>query len=360
MTTASPPAGTESTTWISWLRALAIIGVVTIHSVAFNAAAEDARSTSYGTLAIWLDIGAVCAVPLFVMLSGSVLLDPTRYRDHGTFLRKRAARLVPALVFWHLWYWALVSWKDGAVLPWRDTLLRAATGELYTALYFFWIIIGLALLTPLVIGFVATSSRRAILIAGAALATIPALSLATLQPRGASVVLVETAWTWWFGYLGVYLLGWGLRGVRLRGLTLAAVSAATVALGALGCWQWRNPEAPPWLQTISPVSYYGGGTILYTIGVFLVFQALVQPDGLLRVLTRGLGAKVGTTLGAATLGVFGFHLTIVWLLPELGIGGDLPAAGAMGPMLGRLALTLLISFSVVLLLRRVPVVRSVL
>ncbi|MBD1270221.1 acyltransferase family protein [Aeromicrobium tamlense] len=360
MTTATTPTATESTVWISWLRAIAIVGVVTIHSVAPNAAAEDARSTTVGTLAIWLDIGAVCAVPLFVMLSGSVLLDPRRYGSHSVFLRKRAARLVPALVFWHLWYWALVTRQDGTALPWRDALLETVTGELYTALYFFWIIIGLALITPLVIGFVSTSSRRAVLVAGAALATIPALSLATIQPREASVVLVETAWTWWFGYLGVYLLGWGLRGLRLRGLALAAVSAVTLALGALGCWQWRNPEAPQWLQTISPVSYYGAGTILYAIGVFLVAQALIQPDGLLRVLARGIGARLGTTLGAATLGVFGLHLTFVWLLPELGIGGDLPAAEAVGPLLGRLAITLVASFAIVLVLRRVPVVRSVL
>lgn len=234
-----------------------------------NAAAEDARSTTVGTLAIWLDIGAVCAVPLFVMLSGSVLLDPRRYGSHSVFLRKRAARLVPALVFWHLWYWVLVSRQDGTGLPWRDALLETVTGELYAALYFFWIIIGLALITPLVIGFVSTSSRRAVLVAGAALATIPALSLATIQP-------------------------------------------------------------------------------------------LIQPDGLLRVLARGIGARLGTTLGAATLGVFGLHLTFVWLLPELGIGGDLPASEAVRPMLGRLTITLVASFAIVLVLRRVPVVRSVL
>ena len=360
MTSPPPTAPPESTTWIAWLRTVAIIGVVAIHSVGFDAVGEDARETAHGTLAIWLDIGAVFAVPVFVMLSGALLLDPRRYRDHGTFLRKRAARLIPALVFWHLWYWALVSYKNGAILPWRDAVVRAVDGSLYTALYFFWIIIGLALLTPVLIGFVSTSSRRAILIAGFGLAAIPALSLATMRIRGAPVVLVDTAWTWWFGYLGLYLLGWGLRGIRLRGIVLAAATCATLALGALGCWQWRNPDAPALLQTISPVSYYGSGTILYAIGVFLVAQGLIQPDGVLRFLTRGRAARLGNLLGAATLGVFGFHLTIVWLLPQLGVGGDLPAAGALGPMLGRLGLTLLISFAVVLVLRRVPFVRSVL
>lgn len=288
------------------------------------------------------------------------MLDPRRYTDHATFLRKRAARLLPALIFWHLWYWALVSYKNGEVLPWRDVVVRTANGNLYTALYFFWIIIGLALLTPVLIGFIGTSSRRAILVAGTGFALIPALSLATMRIRGAPVVLADTAWTWWLGYLGLYILGWGLRGVRFRSVGLVALTVATLALGAVGCWQWRNPEAPVWLQTISPLSYYGIGTILFSIGVYLVFQSLIQPDGVLGFLCRGRAAALGMTLGGATLGVFGFHLTIVWLLPRLGIGGDQLAAGAMEPMMLRLFLTIVISYGVVLLLRRVPVVRAVL
>lgn len=346
--------------WISWLRTAAIIGVIAIHSVGFDAIAEDARSTTVGTVAIWLDIAAICAVPVFVMVSGAVLLDPSRYRDHGTFLRKRAGRLVPAVIFWHLWYWAFIWMRDGEQLPWHDTLVAVATGRLYTALYFFWIIIGLALLTPVLIGFVATSSRRAVLVAGSVLAALPAVSSATMTERGVMVALVDTAWTWWFGYLGLYLLGWGLRGVRLRGPALALVTVVTVALGALGCWQWRNPDAPTWLQTISPVGYYGAGTILYAIGAFVVVQALIQPDGLLRFLARGRAARVGTLLGGATLGVFGLHLTFVWLWPELGVGGDLPAADAVGPMLTRVVLTTVVTYAIVLVLRRVPVVRGVL
>ncbi|WP_313405396.1 acyltransferase family protein [Aeromicrobium sp.] len=350
----------ESTTWISWLRFVSILGVVTIHSVGFDAIPEDARSTVVGTAAIWLDIGAVFAVPVFVMLSGAVLLDPRRYGDHGTFLRKRAARLIPALVFWHLWYWALVGVKTGEPLPWRDAVVRAVEGDLYTALYFFWIITGLALLTPILIGFIGTSSRRAILVAGFVLAALPALSLATMRTRGVPLVFVDTAWTWWLPYLGLYILGWGLRGVRLRGVSLVLAAAMTVFLGSVGCWQWRNPEAPVWLQTISPLSYYGAGTILYSIGVYLVAQALIQPDGVLRFLTRGRWARVGNLLGAATLGVFGLHLTFVWLLPEWGIGGDLPAAGALEPMLLRIVLTVAITYAIVLVLRRVPFVRAVL
>lgn len=357
---ADAPVRAESTTWISWLRAAAIVGVIAIHTVGYDAIAEDARSTVVGTVAIWLDIAAICAVPLFVMLSGAVLLDPVRYRDHGTFLRKRAARLVPALIFWHLWYWALIWRRDGESLPWRDAVVRAANGDLYTALYFFWIILGLALLTPILIGFVGTSSRRAVLVAGFALAAIPAVSVATMRTRGAPGVFIDVAWTWWFGYLGLYLLGWGLRGVRLRGVLLALAALVTVGLGALGCWQWRNPDAPSWLQTLSPVSYYGAGTILYAIGVFLVAQALIQPDGLLRFLARGRAARLGTLLGGATLGVFGLHLTFVWLWPELGVGGDLPATGALEPMLVRVALTTVVTYVIVLVLRRVPFVRAVL
>lgn len=85
-TVASSPA---STAWISWLRFVAITGVVTIHSVGGTAAMAGARDTLRGKLAILLDIGAIFAVPVFVMISGALVLDPARYRGPRDFLRKR-------------------------------------------------------------------------------------------------------------------------------------------------------------------------------------------------------------------------------------------------------------------------------
>ena len=349
----------DRTAWISWLRVLAISGVVAIHTVGYTAVLPDARSKPFGLLAIIMDIGAIWAVPLFVMVSGALLLDPTRYRGAGDFLRRRALRLVPAIVFWHLFYVAFRFWYLDQEYTGGQLLRLVLNGDLFTGLYFFWIVLGLAVATPALVPWLREASRTQVLVGAALACAMPVLTISTIGLRGAAVAWVETPWTWWIFYLGVYLLGWGLRGVVLRGWWLALATVAAVVLTASLAWQWRNPAAPEWLQTLSPVSYYGLGVQAVAALLFLVAQGAVREGGVLRVLARGRLARAGGTLGAATLGVFALHLGLVqvsWRLPV--VGGD-PAVTSSELLVARWLVVLVTSFAVTLVLRRVPVVRQV-
>lgn len=364
---ASSPASAGVTTdpgartaWLSWLRVAAICGVVSIHTVGSNAAAPDARDTLRGQVALVLDFGAVFAVPVFVMASGAMLLDPRRYPGPGAFLRRRAGRLLPAMVFWHLWYAVLlIVVLDDPASP-QELIGRALAGDLYTALYFFWIVFGLALLTPLLVPFVGEHGRRGTLVAGAIWCLIPVLTLATKGLRQSPVVFADSALTWWFPYVGLFLLGFGLRGVVVRrGLLVAAVATA-LAVAVLNAWQWRNPAAPGWLNTLTPVGYYSLSGIVFAVAVYLAAQSLVHPQGALRVLTRPRLARLGRTLGDATLGVYGLHLTVLLAVQRAGIGGEGRLSPSTTDLLLRLGLVLAVTWALVLLLRRVPLVRSVL
>ena len=169
--------------WISWLRVAAIAAVVLIHVAGLTAVAPDARSMAHGQLAIVLDFASRWCVPVFVMISGALLLDPGRYRGPADFLRRRAMRLVPAVVVWHLVYLAYRLASTEAPLSGHDLLERVLTGRLWTALYFFWIVLGLAVLTPVLVPWVAAASRQAQLIAGVSAAAVPALTVLTVPLR---------------------------------------------------------------------------------------------------------------------------------------------------------------------------------
>lgn len=345
---------------MSWLRVVAIVGVVTIHVVGGTALMEGARQTWRGWLAIVLDIGAVFTVPVFVMASGALLLDPSRFRGTADFLRRRAVRLLPAVAFWHLFYWAFrVAYldQDDSV---RDFVQRTLTGTLYPHLYFFWIVLGLAVVTPVLIPWLATASPRAVLIAGVCAAAMPILTVSARLLLGLTPVWVDTPWTWWVLYLGFYLLGWGLRDVVLSGAWLWTAVLATVALGLGLSWQWRNPAAPPWLQHAAPISYYGLTVHIYSVMVFLLVRSLVRADGPLRMLARPRPAALGRKLGDATLGVFALHIAFVPVVIDLPLIGGESAAASWEQLLARVAVVLVLSFAVVLPLRRVPVIRRVL
>ncbi len=349
-------APAEQLHWVSWLRVLAICGVVTIHATGATAVRPDAWSTGVGALAIVLNRGFNYTVPVFVMLSGALLLDPGRYRGDADFLRRRALRLVPAVIVWHLFYWGFrVFYLDQSV-AWQSALKLTLNGRLFTALYFFWIVLGLAVVTPVLVAWVADASRRAVLIAGAAAAAIPAMTTATVAFRGAPLNWVETPWTWWMPYLGVYILGWGLRGVVLRGPALFAALFSAVAIGAVIAATFRREGVPVWFTGLIG-GYYSLGVQLFAVLVFLVAQAMVRPGGLLGGLCRAGPARVGRMLGAATLGVFALHLAVLSVSYDLPVVGGSPAASTVLELLGRLGGVLVVTFLLVLAMRRIPVVR---
>ncbi len=353
MVASSRVDATGATAWISWLRVLAIVGVVAIHTTGSTAVADRAGSTWVGRLAVVLDIGAIAAVPLFVMLSGALLLDPDRYRGPAEFLRRRAARLVPAIVFWHLWYLGLRLLR-GERPGVGEVLRRVAVGELYTQLYFLWIVLGLALVTPLLMPLLRRWGRRGALVVGAVATTATAVAAALRWPTA----VVHTLATWWLPYLGYFLLGWGLRGVRVRGATLLVLAASTATLAATVIVQWSQ-GGPTWLSTIAPVSYYGAGVALCAVGIFGVGRALLAPDGVLRRVAEPPLARVGRTLGDVTLGVFGIHLTVIAVLAATGwLGGGDPAPD-VPTLLARVVVVLVVSYAVALTFARVPGLRRV-
>lgn len=359
-TTATRMTIGADTAWMSWLRVAAICGVVAIHTVGYNAARPDARDSLRGAVALLLDWGSVFAVPVFVMLSGATMLDPSRFRSNREFLKKRAMRLLPAVIFWHVWYFAFLVLIRDRALSIADGVGLALSGQLYTALYFFWIVLGLSLLTPLLVPFIREHGRQGALVAGLAAAAVPVLTLATMGLRDASVAFADSALTWWIPYLGLFLLGYALRGVVLRGVALAAVTVCVVGLAVLNAWQWHNPEAPAWLQSLSPVGYYSFTGIAYACAVYLAAQGLVSPRGPLRTLTRPVGVRTGRLLGDATLGIYGLHLTILYFVQQAGIGGERLWSHTTHDLLLRLAVVLVATWAIVLVLRRIPVVRAVL
>ncbi|GAB2611300.1 acyltransferase [Pseudactinotalea suaedae] len=350
-----PRTDVSATAWLSWLRALAIVAVMVVHTTASTAAAPDARSHPTGVVALLLDFGSHFAVPVFVMVSGALNLDPARYRGSREFLRRRALRLVPAIVFWHAWYVGVRALR-GEELVASDVVRRIVVGDLYTQLYFFWIVLGLSLVTPVLMPLIRRWGRTGTGVCGG----VALLGTALLAGTSLLSEHLENAALWWVPYLGYYLLGWALREVRVRGGALVAVGAATVALGALAAWQWENEAAPLWLHSAAPVSYYGAGMALYSIGVFLLAHGLLAPDGALRSLLRPPAMTIGNEVGGATMGIFGFHMSVIAVLEATAwLGGNEPAPD-LATLFLRLLVVVAATLAVVLPLRRVPVVRRVL
>jgi surface polysaccharide O-acyltransferase-like enzyme len=88
--------------WVDCARAFAAFGVVAVHVSAsiYNRFGEISPASWW--LSNVVNTPFRCSMPLFVLISGSLLLG--REYDIFSFYRKRAARLIPPLVFWSVIY----------------------------------------------------------------------------------------------------------------------------------------------------------------------------------------------------------------------------------------------------------------
>ncbi|GAB3691192.1 acyltransferase [Actinocorallia lasiicapitis] len=338
------------------LRLTAICGVVAIHIVGLVVARADLRGTRQWWAAVAIDLGFVWVVPVFVMVSGALLLHPRMHaQGPAVFYRKRALRIVPPLVAWHLIHLVVVRLalrdEHRSAAAWAMTVIDA---KVFTGAYFLWLILGLYAIAPVLAAFLAAGGvRRARITAAAALgwSTVMWLLPGLSALLGAARPVTLGAWTMWLPYVGYFLAGWALRASRPNRRTCWLLRAGAVVLLAEVVWQYGHGGGHPVLKALLPTGYYGGAVALASVLLFTGVTGLVGPAGLPAALARFLPG-----LADAAFGVFLVHLIVLALLQEL-----VPALAApptLRVMLGVYAVVLTLSFAVVAVARRIPYLRA--
>jgi len=100
------------------------------------------------------------SVPIFVMVSGALLLSGAVETDIRSFYRRRATRLLPPLVFWTMFY--IFLQQRGGHGPTAIAVFKSVvTGTPYFHLWYLYMLVGLYLITPFLHHIVIASSSRA-------------------------------------------------------------------------------------------------------------------------------------------------------------------------------------------------------
>lgn len=344
---------------------IAIIGVVLIHTAGLTYGNDDLKHTGVWWVASLATFSTKWAVPTFVMVSGALLLRPPADRSATVFFRRRLSRIGIPLVVWHVVYITLsITVLTNSVQP-RRILARFLRGESYTGLYFFWLILGLYLITPLLWPVVAAVSRRALGLVGVLLVATAALNTSALQvigrlEGGRNPAGDPTMFTQFVPYIGFFILGYALRDVIVRGSArVLALAVLTAALTLELTWQVTGPfvfgtRAAGFLNTVMPVSYQGWVLGAAAIAVFVLAHSVFHPQSRW---ARPGPARWARVAGDLTLGVYATHLAVLIVLMRIP-GRNLPlGAETMPQLVALVTATLLGATALTAVIQRIPLLR---
>lgn len=283
-------------------RVLGTLAVVIGHICDMTVFNKNAGATDWWTC-LFVDSATRWAVPVYIMLSGALLLDPARTETPGEFYSKRLARLgVPVLVWSAFFMWfsvAYTGWRTTDQV-WHDL----AMGKPYAHLHFVFRIAGLYAFTPMLRVFLQHATR--------AMVTQTALILLLLSAANSvaeSFMHTElNVFLRFAPFLGYFLLGYLLRDARLTkngliGCALLAMACIFALTGgtALLVQRFGFQDAPSlsWLlyDFLSPVR------VAFAVSVWLLVVNLFREDWL----QSRPGRFVAKWLAPATLGIYLVH-----------------------------------------------------
>ena len=327
----------------------AILGVIAIHNWSLLNLLVPG-SASWWADDVLFHVGR-WAVPVFVMMSGGLLLQTNRIEQPLDFYRRRLWRVGLPGIFWIAAYFMFRGTVLNQELTRRSIFTDLANATPFTHLYFVYVIVGLYLATPLIRPFVTAAGRRAVAIAASLFLGVIGLDATLPYLIGAGTRV--TGLTYWLPFVGYYLAGAALFGLHLsraRVLLVAGAAVAAVAVQILANYWLTVGADGTWANYAR--NYWSPFTIVAALAIFTL--AARETAGQHR---SGRWAVVVRRLGEATFGVYLIHEMLLYLHALNFVHGS--AEQLVVARIPTYFSAIVGSFTIVLVARRIPIVRSV-
>ena len=339
------------------IRTFAIVLVIVLHAstetvTVFNQMSPEGV-TLWWTTNIY-DSLARPAVPLFIMLSGMLLLQPAKLNESlGIFFKKRLNRIALPFVFWGIAYFAWRAFVNGETLTTNSIVQGVLTGP-YNHFWFLYLIVGLYLLTPVLRVLVAYIKRRTfsflMILWFVGTAIVPLLGLFSDYSLNANVFII----TGWLGYflLGAYFLKTRVRPIILY--TIMTLGYTWTIIGTYLIVGTIGEHVSQFFYDAASFSMIGASVALFLL------LSMVPSHTLEERFPRG--NRVLRLISQNTIPIYLFHVMVLESLQK-GFFGFQISLSSMNPVLEIPLITvttLLICLAVILPLKKIPIVKRLL
>jgi len=302
-----PHERSRSIQYINKLRILSIYLVVTAH-VTIGLTMPLTPLTFNWWLGTAIFYACFCSIPLFVMISGALLLAPSREESPREFYRKRMIRVGVPLVVWSIVYLFVRAFIDKEHLTVGRIFELILTADPYYHLWFLYMVVGLYLVTPVLRTFVhhATQQERLFVI-------VLILILANAYGQADNVLWQNqrSIFTLFIPYIAFYLLGFELSRIDPR----RRPPTKYIVLGVLLCVVYLAAFAPLFVARHGGVGpgrrflfdFFTPPIVLPSIAIFWIARrrdALGTP-------ATGFPQKAVEWVASTTLGIYALHPLIL-------------------------------------------------
>ncbi len=245
---------------VDLIRTVAIVLVILLHAAIEPVQLAD-EMTPEG-VSLWWTVNIYCslarpAVPLFVMLSGFLLLQPSKVTEPlKIFLKKRMKRIALPFLFWGIIYFIWRFFINQEPFSCEQVVTGVLTGPYYH-FWFLYMLLGLYLITPILRVVVAHAewkiSKFFLLLWFIGTGVIPLIALSGTF-RVHEGIFVMTGWVGYF-FLGAYMHRIRFRPLMLY-LTLilgilGTIIGTYIVTGALGARQGQLINDPASMSAIA-------------------------------------------------------------------------------------------------------------
>lgn len=335
------------------LRVLSILGVIAIHAIT-TVVVQKPIDTPVWMIGNLIDSFSRWSVPVFVIISGALMIRKSAFDNANNFLKKKMSRIIIPIIAWPLIYvlWNYVFFKSP--LDFTNIIREYISGTPSPGhLYFLFIIAGLYVVTPIISLYASSVSRKQYITT-----TIALLVATTTWHLVTSFVpgheYKPNAITLFIPYLGYFMLGYVINNIKIKykwmpyfafvfsGIVLAYLSYILVIKYGID----------------KGLSFYSYQSLLVIIMSFSAYVIGVDLYKLIRSKLSGQHLKktneILAILSSATFGVYLIHMIIFHIIV---ISLNLHLVSLKSALV-TLLLTVILSYTASYILNRVPYARS--
>lgn len=223
--------------WLDNGRSLAIFFIVLLHTSALVITNTSMHEPIWN-IAIFYDSLTRWGVPVFVIISGYLLLDPSKNETWEDYYKKRFAKILIPLIFWTIFYmlWKIfIASLDGTGTVTYVSLFKSLlAGKPYYHLWFLYMIIFFYVFVPIIRRTISVMTKNELIIG-----IIFLFILSMINTLYGYVLFKNKAlfFTWFLSYLPYFLTGISIRLYYVNkkiNILLLTIIGSTIALTYFG------------------------------------------------------------------------------------------------------------------------------